>query len=118
MCVISAPMLPAQSNVTTEVKNLPQATAAAPSSAEQQGYNVRAFGSVGDGKNLDSPAINRAIESCAQAGGGTVYVPPGTYLCGSIRMKSNIHLHIDAGAIILGAPQEMNAYDLAEPFAK
>ena len=117
MCVISAPMLPAQSNVTTEVKNLPQATATAPSSAEQQGYNVRAFGSVGDGKNLDSPAINRAIESCAQAGGGTVYVPPGTYLCGSIRMKSNIHLHIDAGAIILGAPQEMNAYDLAEPFA-
>jgi polygalacturonase len=38
-------------------------------------------------------------------------------LSGSIRLKSNIHLLIDAGAVILGAPQAMNAYDEAEPFA-
>jgi polygalacturonase len=80
-------------------------------------FNVRAFGAVGNGTNLDSPAINRAIEACAKSGGGTVLVPAGTYLSGSIRLKSNIHLVIDAGATILGAPQNLNAYDEAEPFA-
>ena len=79
-------------------------------------YNVRAFGAVGDGKNLDSPAINRAIEACAASGGGTVVVPAGTYLSGSIHLRSNLHLLIDAGATIVGAPQDMNAYDETEPF--
>jgi hypothetical protein len=79
-------------------------------------YNVRAFGAVGDAKTLDSPAINRAIEACAKAGGGTVFVPAGTYLSGSIHLKSYINLHLDAGATILGAPQGLNAYDPAEPF--
>ena len=78
-------------------------------------YNVRHYGALGDGKNLDSPAINRAIESASQAGGGTVWLSAGTYLSGSIHLKSNINLHLDAGAIILGAPQEMNAYDETEP---
>jgi polygalacturonase len=79
-------------------------------------YNVRWFGAKGDGKTLDNPAINRAIATAAQAGGGTVVVPPGVYLCGSIRLQSNIHLEIEAGATILGAPQSLNAYDLTEPW--
>jgi polygalacturonase len=99
--------------------------AALPASAQSGGstgtvkdayYNVRQFGATGDGKTLDSPAINKAIEACAGSGGGTVYLPPGTYLSGSIRLKSNIHLLIDMGATILGAPQDMNAYDPAEYF--
>ena len=79
-------------------------------------FNVRNYGAVGDGKNLDSPAINRAIEAAAAAGGGTVLVPSGTYLCGSIRLTNNLNLFLDAGAVILGAPQSMNAYDETEPF--
>jgi polygalacturonase len=79
-------------------------------------YNVRAYGAAGDGTNLDSPAIDKAITACAQAGGGTVLVPPGTYLCGSVHLQSNIHLEIAAGATILGAPQEMKAYDFTEPW--
>ena len=79
-------------------------------------FNVRDFGAVGDGKNLDSPAINRAIDAAFQGGGGTVIVPAGTYLSGSIHLKCNIHLLIDAGATILGAPQSLNAYDETEPF--
>ena len=43
-------------------------------------YNVRAFGATGDGKTLDSPAINKAIEACAEAGGGTVCSPGGHLL--------------------------------------
>jgi polygalacturonase len=79
--------------------------------------NVRAFGAVGDGQHLDSPAIDKAIDAAAGSGGGTVLVPAGTYLCGSIHLKSNIHLLIDAGATILGAPQSMNVYDETEPWA-
>jgi polygalacturonase len=79
-------------------------------------YNVRDYGATGDGKTLDSPAINHAIEECAKAGGGTVRIPAGTYLCGSIHLMSNINLLVDAGATILGAPQDMKAYDPAEPF--
>ncbi|MEO5714882.1 MAG: glycoside hydrolase family 28 protein [Luteolibacter sp.] len=79
-------------------------------------YSVRDYGAAGDGKTLDSPAINKAIQAAAAAGGGTVLVPAGTYLSGSIRMRSNIHLKIDAGAIILGAPQSLNAYDETEAF--
>ena len=74
-------------------------------------FNVRDFGAVGDGTNLDSPAIDKAITAAAAAGGGTVLVPAGTYLSGSIHLQSNIHLLIDAGATILGAPQNLNAYD-------
>jgi polygalacturonase len=79
-------------------------------------FNIRDYGAVGDGKNLDSPAIDKAIAAAAETGGGTVLVPAGTYLSGSIHLQSNIHLLIDAGATILGAPQDLNAYDETEPF--
>jgi polygalacturonase len=79
-------------------------------------FNIRDYGAVGDGTTLDSPAINKAIVAAADAGGGTILVPAGTYLSGSIRLKSNIHLLIDAGATILGAPQDMKAYDEEEDF--
>src|SRR6185437_8528299 len=53
--------------------------AAAP---DQNIFNVRSFGAVGDGKNLDSPAINQAIDAAVAVGGGTVLLPAGTYLSG------------------------------------
>lgn len=79
-------------------------------------YDVRDFGALGDGKTLDHKAINRAIDTCVAHGGGRVVLPAGTYLCGSIRMKSNVELHISAGATILAAPASMKAYDEAEPW--
>lgn len=81
-----------------------------------QFYNVKSYGAKGDGKQLDNAAINKAIDAAANAGGGTVYLPAGVYLSGSIRLKSNINLFIDAGATILGAPAAMNAYDPSEAF--
>jgi len=82
-------------------------------------HNVRHFGAVGDGKQLDTPAINKAIESANAAGGGTVYFPAGTYLCYSIRLKSNVALYLDQGATMLAAdnPLEPGApgYDPPEP---
>ena len=79
-------------------------------------YNVRDYGAVGDGKTLDHTAINRAIEAATADGGGQVVLPSGTYLCGSIRMKSNVELHLTAGATILAAPASMKAYDESEVF--
>lgn len=83
----------------------------------QNAFNVKDFGAVGDGAHLDSPAINKAIEAADKIGGGTVLLPAGTYLSGSIRLKSNIHLVVDAGATLLGAPQNLNAYDETEAYS-
>ncbi|HEY3762488.1 MAG TPA: glycoside hydrolase family 28 protein [Verrucomicrobiae bacterium] len=77
-------------------------------------YDVRHFGARGDGKHLDSPAINRAILKASAHGGGTVLLPAGTYLCGSIHLTNDINLVIDTGATILGAPQSLRAYDAEE----
>ena len=68
------------------------------------GANVLDFGAKGDGVTKDHQAIQRAIDRCAQRGGGTVWVPTGRYLCGTIVLKSNIRLYLDAGAVILGSP--------------
>ena len=77
-------------------------------------YNVKYYGAKGDGKALDHVVINKAIEAANKVGGGQVVLPAGTYLCGSIRLKSNVDLHLMAGAKILAAPAEMKAYDESE----
>src|ERR1700722_5122259 len=78
-------------------------------------FDVKLFGAIGDGKTIDSPAINRAIEAAAVAG-GTVRFPAGNYLCYSIRLKSNIALCLDQNAVVIAAdPTSSSSYDLAEP---
>jgi polygalacturonase len=81
-------------------------------------FDVRTFGAKGDGQTLDTPAINKAIEAAAAAGGGTVALPAGKYLCFSIRLKSNVGLHLDEGASIIAADTPAGGaggYDAAEP---
>ena len=78
-------------------------------------FNVRDFGAKGDGTHIDSPAINAAIDAAAKAGGGTVYLPAGIYSSYSIRLKSNISLYLDHGAVFKAAvPTEKEHYDLPE----
>ena len=87
-------------------------------------WNVRTFGALGDGKTVDTPAINRAIDAAAQGGGGTVFFPSGIYVCFTIHLKSNVHLYLAQGCTILAAnsplPTETTGYnggtyDAAEP---
>lgn len=66
-------------------------------------YSVRQFGAVGDGKTPDTEAIQKAIDAASAAGGGTVCLPPGTYLSATIRLKSKVTLRIDAAATLLGS---------------
>ena len=87
-------------------------------------FDVRTFGATGDGKTVDSPAINKAIEAAAAAGGGTVFFPGGNYICFSIRLKSHVDLYLSQGCAIIAAdspkPGETTGYmggtyDAAEP---
>ncbi|MDW5267435.1 MULTISPECIES: glycoside hydrolase family 28 protein [Acidobacteriaceae] len=61
------------------------------------------FGAKVDGTTLDSPSINAAIDRAHGQGGGMVYLSPGIYLCGTVVLKSNVTLYIEAGAVILGS---------------
>ena len=73
---------------------------AAPSAAS---FNVRSYGATGDGQHLETAALNKAVAACAKAGGGTVYLPPGKYLTGTITLKSHVILDLDAGATLLAS---------------
>src|ERR1035441_1833556 len=66
-------------------------------------FSARSFGATGDGKTKDTAAIQKAIDACTQSGGGIVYVAPGTYLTGTIVLKSNVNFHLESGATILGS---------------
>ncbi len=78
-------------------------------------FNVKDYGAVGNGKTMDSPAINKAIEAAAAQKGGTVYFPAGTYLSVSIHLKSNVAIYLNQGATILAAdPEGGYKYDLHE----
>ncbi len=79
--------------------------AAAPSAAlAATTCNVRTFGAKADGVTKDTHAIQAAIDACAAKGGGTVLLSAGTYVSAPIVLKSNIDLHLDKGATLLGSP--------------
>ena len=87
-------------------------------------FDVRKYGATGDGKTLDTDAVNRAIDAAAAAGGGLVRLQAGTYLCFSIHLKSQVHLYLEQGCTILAADSPLpgqqtgyngGKYDAAEP---
>jgi len=79
-------------------------------------YNVRSYGAKPDGKTLCTKAIQRAIDRCAEDGGGTVYLGRGTFLSGTIYMKSGVTLKLDPACTLLGSknledyPQTVQAF--------
>lgn len=66
-------------------------------------YNVRSFGAKGDGTTLDTAAVQAAVDACNKDGGGTVLVPAGTFLIGTVELRSNVTLHIAAAGKLLGS---------------
>src|SRR4051794_24676272 len=79
---------------------------AAPVTADAAGarlYNVRDHGAKGDGKTLDTAAVQAAIDACAKDRGGTVLIPAGDFLVGTVELKSYVTLHIAAAGRLLGS---------------
>lgn len=68
-------------------------------------FDVRKYGAAGDGKVKDTAKIQRAVDECAKSGGGTVYLPPGVYLSGTIVLKDNVAFFLEAGAALLGSTE-------------
>ena len=68
-------------------------------------WDVFAHGAKGDGTALDTGAIQAATDACHAAGGGRVYLPNGRFRAGTLRLKSNVVLHVEAGATLLGSTQ-------------
>jgi polygalacturonase len=66
-------------------------------------YNIFDYGAKGDGKTMNTKAINKAIEKCNSKGGGTVLIPSGTFVTGTIVLLSNVNLHLEPGAILTGS---------------
>lgn len=93
---------------------LPGRASAASSDRTVLGTNVRQAGAVGDGTVLETKVLQRAIDQCAQGGGGTVYFPAGTYLTGSLVLRSRVNLLLDAGAILLGS-RNLEDYQVVVP---
>jgi polygalacturonase len=86
--------------------------------AEATVYDVRNYGAVGDGRHIDSPAINAAIEQAATDGEGdaVVVLRGGTFLCYSVHLRSGITLRIEQDAVLKAAPPtNTQGYDEAEP---
>ena len=101
------------------------AFAESPTATPPEGtFNVRTYGAIGDGKTVDAPAINRAIEAVAAAGGGILVFPAGTYVCFTIHLRSHVDLYLSRGCTILAADSpkagettgyDGGTYDAAEP---
>jgi len=90
-------------------------------------FNIKNYGARGDGKTVNTQAINKAVTACADAGGGTVVVPAGIFLTGTVQLKSHVTLMLEKGAVIKGVTdleaylpyvptREMGKYDNANKF--
>ncbi|MBN2290802.1 MAG: glycoside hydrolase family 28 protein [Pirellulales bacterium] len=70
-----------------------------------QSVDIRELGAKGDGVTMCTKAIQEAIDRCAETGGGTVRLPSGTWLCGTLYMKNNVTLWLDGGCVLLGSKE-------------
>src|SRR6266487_2393256 len=79
-------------------------------------YNVKTFGAKGDGVTLDTRSIQQAINKAYESKGGVVNVPTGIYNIGTLVLKDNIELHLDAGATLLGSPNYRDYTEVNQKF--
>ena len=70
-----------------------------------QTFNISDFGAIPDNLTVNTFSIQKAIDSCSRSGGGTVYVPSGTFITGTIELKTNVNLYIESGAELKGSPK-------------
>lgn len=81
-------------------------------------HNVRDSGAAGDGRTVDTAAIQHAIDDCAATGGGTVVLPPGRYLSGSLTLRSHVTFDVEAGATLLASQRPEDYPLVANPWGE
>lgn len=86
---------------------------AACSKSKNTTFSIIDYGAVGDSLTLNTEAIQKAIDACALAGGGTVLIPPGKFVTGTLVLRSNINYHFSNGAILIGSG-DINHYNKPE----
>ena len=69
-------------------------------------FNVKDYGATGRKEDLATQALQRAIDACAQSGGGEVYFPAGNYTSGTLHLRSHVKLYLEAGATLYGSKSE------------
>ena len=69
-------------------------------------FNVRNYGATGRKADIATPAIQKAIDTCAKSGGGEVYLPSGDYTSGTLHLRSHVRLYLEAGATLFGSKAE------------
>lgn len=77
---------------------------------EFRSFDIRDYGATGIKEDNAQDAIQNAIDACADAGGGIVYVPPGAYTTGTLHLRSHMRLYVEAGATIY-AIKDKSAFD-------
>jgi polygalacturonase len=78
-----------------------------------QVFNIKDYGAVSNQSANNAPSIQKAIDACNAAGGGTVLVPAGNFITGTIHLKSNVELHLENGAVLSGS-EKLSDYDTYE----
>ncbi|MGH2562983.1 MAG: glycoside hydrolase family 28 protein [Ginsengibacter sp.] len=74
------------------------------SEAQHQTYNIKKYGAVGNSKLICTKAVQMAVDACYKNGGGDVEVPTGIFIIGTVHLKSNVYLYLQAGAVLRGSP--------------
>ncbi|WEK20990.1 MAG: glycoside hydrolase family 28 protein [Candidatus Pedobacter colombiensis] len=79
-------------------------------------FNVKEFGAKGDGQTMDTRSIQQAIDKAFESKGGVVIVPAGTFKIGTLILKDNVNLHLDAGALLLGSPDYRDYTEVVQKY--
>lgn len=81
----------------------------------EQIFDIREYGACADGQTINTSAIQRAIDACHAAGGGRVFCGPGTFLTGSLQLKSRVDLHLSVGCRLVGSTNQADYVRLVAP---
>lgn len=72
-------------------------------SINAQTFDVTKYGAIGNGKTINTKALQNAIDACFKNGGGTVLVPTGVFVTGTLNLKNNVNLYLHSGAVLKGS---------------
>ena len=75
---------------------------------KKQAFDIRDFGAKSDTLTINTFAIQKAINACHEQGGGKVIISNGVYITGTVLLKNNVHLVVEANAILLGSSNPMD----------